>query len=332
MILVTGATGFVGSELVKQLLEANFHVRALKRAESKIPQILKDRSGIEWVEADLLNYFSLLEAFEGVTNVYHCAAYISFEPKDKKLLHKINVEGTINVVNLCLEKNVEKLVHVSSVAALGESKSGQLITEKDQWEFTGTQHGYSISKHESEMEVWRGIAEGLNAVIVNPSLIIGKNAGPGGSGQIFETVRKGLRFYPSGTVGLVDVEDVAKCMIELMQSEITEHQFLINAENWTYKDLFGEISTQYGLKRPTIEAKRWMVSIAWRVAQFASLITGKRYGLTKHTAHSSLKEHLYSNQKIKQATGINFKPIKKTIKEICQSLNENHREQKLLHY
>ena len=332
MILVTGATGFVGSELVKQLLKDGFTVRAVKRAESIIPQILKDQSGIEWVEADLLNYFSLQEAFEGVKQVYHCGAFISFNPTDKKKLHKINVEGTAHIVDLCLEHNIEKLVHVSSVAALGEAKPGQLITENHRWEFNGKQHGYSISKHESEMEIWRGIAEGLNAVIVNPSLIIGKNAGIKGSGQLFEIVRRGLKFYTSGSVGLVDVEDVARCMIMLMQSDIRDDRFLINAENWAYKELFTEIASYCGVRPPLIKAKPWMISLAWWGALFASLLTGKKYGLTKHTAESAFKNHAYSNQKIQQATGINFKPIKKTIQEICQSLKENHCEQKLLHY
>ena len=332
MILVTGATGFVGSELVKQLIEAGFTVRALKRSTSIIPPILKERSGIEWVEADLLNYFSLQEAFEGVKQVYHCAAFISFDPADKKTLHKINVEGTSNIVNLCLEKNIEKLIHVSSVAALGEPKPGQQTTEENQWEFNERQHDYSISKHEGEMEVWRGMAEGLNAVIVNPSLIIGKHAYNQGTGLLFESVRRGLRFYTDGSAGLVDVEDVAKCMIALMRSDISEQRYLISAENWNYKELFTEIANCFERKASLAEAKPWMISIAWRGALLASLLTGKKYGLTKHTARSAFVKHSYSNQKIKQETGIIFKPIKETIQEICQSLKENHCEQKLLHY
>ena len=332
MILVTGATGFLGSELVKQLLDLGYAVRALKRETSVIPEILRNRSGIEWVNADILNYFSLEEALEGVNRVYHCAAFISFDAADKKKLHKINVEGTANLVNLCLEKEVEKLIHVSSVAAVGEAKPGLLISERNQWEFTGKEHGYSVAKHESEMEVWRGIAEGLNAVIVNPSLIIGKNAGILGSGQVFDTVRKGLRFYTAGSVGLVDVEDVAKSMIALMNEKVSGQRFLLNAENWSYKEFFAEIARGFGIKPPEFEAKPWMLGLAWRFTKIAALFTGKKYAFNAGTARSSLKQHAYSNEKIKEAIGIEFKPVKQTIQEICQALKEHNCEQKLLHY
>jgi nucleoside-diphosphate-sugar epimerase len=326
MVLVTGATGFLGSELVKQLVEKGQPVRAIKREASIIPDSLKNLAQVEWINADILNYHKLEDAFEGIEYVYHCAAFISFNPNDKKKLEKINIEGTSNIVNLCLENNIQKLVHVSSVAAIGNAKNGCLISEKNQWEFDGKQHGYSISKYESEMEVWRGIAEGLNAVIVNPALIIGKNAGIKGSGELFETVRKGLKLYTRGCVGLVDVEDVAKSMIRLMESEIKGQRFLINAENWNYKDLFKEIANQSGTNPPAIEARPWMLGIAWRGAKIGSLITGKHCGLTKATARSSVKSHHYSNEKIKQAIGIDFKPIKQSIQEICNALKEKHRE------
>ncbi len=316
MILVTGATGFLGSELVKQLLEKGFAVRAIKRENSIVPDILKEKTNLDWVNADVLDYFSLEEAFKGIKKVYHCAAFISFNPADKKKLQKINVEGTANVVNLCMEQDVEKLVHVSSVAAIGEAKPGQLTSEKNHWEFNGNQHQYAISKHESEMEVWRGIAEGLNAVIVNPSVIIGKNSGIKGSRQLFETVKKGLKFYTDGSIGLVDVEDVTKCMIALMESEITGQNFIINAENWSYKDFFTTIASNFKISPPAIEAHPWMLGLAWRGAKLASLITGKDYGLTKATARSACKKHDYSNKKITQAIGVEFKPIKTSIQEI----------------
>lgn len=322
MIVVTGATGFLGSELVRQLLDSGKPVRALKRETSVIPEILKGRA-IEWVDADILNYFSLEDAFEGAHVVYHCAAFISFDPADKKKLQKINVEGTANVVNVCLQKGIRKLVHVSSVAAIGEPKPGNPATENDHWKFDNRQHDYSVSKYESEMEVWRSIAEGLNAVIVNPSLIIGKNAGNKGSGQLFETVSKGLKFYTRGSCGLVDVEDVAKSMIGLMESDISAERFLINAENWSYNRLFTETARQLGIKPPATEAKPWMMAIAWRAAGLVSLLTGKHFSLTKNTARSALKKHEYVNEKIKSAIGIEFKPIKQTIHEICETLKEN---------
>lgn len=319
MILVTGATGFLGSELVRQLHSHGERIRAVKRRSSVIPIILRGISDIEWVEADLLDYYSMERAFEGATKVYHCAALVSFHNDDRKEMLRVNHEGTARIVDLCLGSGIEKLVHVSSVAALGEAKKGEMITEKNYWEFDGSQHSYSVSKYESEMEVWRGIAEGLTAVIVNPSVIIGKNAGDRGSGQIFETVRKGLKFYTGGTCGFTDAEDVARAMIMLMNSEIKSERFIVNSENVPFKELFAETAKCFGVKAPHMKVSPWMMEIAWRLAGFASLFTRKKYELTKDTARSSLKKRIYSSEKLlKFFPGFTFKPVKESIEEICR--------------
>ena len=323
MILVTGATGFLGSELVKQLLKRGSFVRAIKRENSVIPEILANQPLLEWVDADVLDYFALEEAFQNVSQVYHCAALMSFAAEDKKRMLKVNVEGTQNIVNLCLENKVQKLVYVSSVAALGESKTYLAITEKDHWEFDGAQQGYSISKYESEMAVWRAIAEGLNAVLVNPSIIIGKNAGTSGSGQIFETVRKGIKFYTSGSNGFVDVQDIAKAMITLMQSDVTGEGFILNAANLSLKSVFIEAAKAFNLPVPTIEAKPWMMELGWRGAKLLSALNGKKYGLTKDTARSAFKNMTYSSEKFQmQFPDFTFKPINISIKEVCDALKK----------
>lgn len=323
MLLVTGATGFLGAELVKQLTDQGFPVRALKRQSSVIPGQLLGISAIEWVDADIVDYFALEQAFEGVSKVYHCAALLSFAAEDKKLQLKINQEGTYHIVNLCKDKNVEKLLHVSSVAALGDAKPEVAVTEKDKWMFDGTQQGYSISKYESEMEVWRAMAEGLNAVIINPSIIIGKNAGKKGSGQLFETVRKGLQFYTSGSNGFVDVEDVAKAMILLMESDISDEGFILNAENRSLKDVFTEAAKAFGKPAPFIKANRLMMGLGWRAAEILSMLNGKKYGLTKDTVKNSFKKTSYSSAKfLKYFPDFKFKPIDTSIKEICDALKK----------
>lgn len=319
VILVTGATGFLGAELIHQLTAQDLQVRALKRSTSVIPDLLKGNSLIEWVVADINDSETLADAFESVTQVYHCAAFISFDPKDKAKLLKINIEGTSNVVNLCLENNV-RLMHVSSIAALGNAKKGEQITEKDYWEYDPNVHSYAISKYEGEMEVWRGIAEGLDAVIVNPAVIIGKNAGLEGSGAIFKLVKEGLKFYTDGATGIVDVVDVAKCMILLMDSEISAERFTLSADNLNYKSFFEEIAAGFGIKAPSIEAKPWMLGIAWRAAKFASFISGKAPALTRDAARSSFNLSYYSNEKIKATININFKPLTESIREVCTAL------------
>ncbi len=323
MILVTGATGFLGSELISQLLLRGEKIRAIKRDTSRIPQILTDKTDIEWFNADILDYFALSEAMEGVSHVYHCAAMISFHPRDKKEMLKVNVEGTSNLLNICMEKNIRRFLHVSSIAALGESKKGKLITEKNHWEFGSGQSTYSISKYKSEMEVFRAAAEGLNAVIVNPSIIIGKNAGKGGSGQLFEAIRNGLNYFPGGSSGYVDVADVAKTMILLMESNFSDERFIINSENLTYKEFFSSIAQKFGKEPPAISLKPWMMYTAWLLSRLITFLTGKRFGLSSETVRSAFEKHSYSNEKIKKALNFNFKSVDESISEICLHLKNS---------
>ena len=319
MILVTGATGFLGSELIHQITAQGKPVRALKREQSVIPVLLQSNPLIEWYTCDILDLATLEDAFDDIDQVYHCAAFISFDPKDKKKLLDINIQGTSNVVNLCAA-NQSRLLHVSSVAALGNAKKGKLITEDDYWEYDAKAHSYAISKYEGEMEVWRGIAEGLEAVIVNPSVIIGANAGYTGSGAIFKLVKEGLSFYTKGATGIVDVVDVAKCMVLLMDSDQQNERFTISAENYHYQEFFKEIADGFGVKAPQREAQPWMLGIAWRAAKLAAIFSSKPAALTRDAARSSMNESLYDNEKIKLTTGIQFKPLRQSIKETCEAL------------
>jgi len=320
MILITGATGFLGSELAMQLARQGTAIRCIKRKRSVIPAILIPyQNQIAWVDADLLNYADLELAFEGITEVYHCAAWVSLVQTDKEPMILTNVEGTSNVVNLCILNNA-RLVHVSSVAAVGDAKPGELITENDHLDQALVHDGYATSKLESEMEVWRGIAEGLDAVIVNPSIIIGANAGTLGSGKIFEIVRKGLKYYTSGSIGFVDVEDVAKSMILLMESVISEQRYIISAENLEYKYVVTEAAKALGVKPASKEAKPWMMELAWRAAAFWAAIRGGAPAIDKVSAQSANIQRRYDNSKLKQAIAIDFKPIGQSIVEIGNRL------------
>jgi dihydroflavonol-4-reductase len=320
MILVTGATGFLGAELAKQLASQGNHVRSIKRQKSVIPKMLKAFEGqMEWVDADMLDIFALEKALRGVTQVYHAAAWVSLKQADKKEMIRTNVTGTANLVNLCLGQGI-RMVHVSSVAAIGMAKPEELITENHHLDVATENDGYAISKLESEMEVWRGIAEGLDAVIVNPSIIIGANAGTKGSGELFETVRKGLKFYTLGSCGFVDVEDVAKAMITLMNSDIHAERFIISAENRDYKQMVTEIANGFGITPPAAFATPFMLGLAWRGAALIGALTGRAPKLDKISAQSASMTRNYDHSKIKKATGLEFKPISNSIKEICKEL------------
>lgn len=318
MVLVTGASGFLGSVLTRQLLQQGYTVRALKRENSIIPEFLKNKSQLEWVNGDVCDIDSLSDALVGISQVYHAAATISFQAHDRAKMLETNVTGTANVVNLCLENPNIRMVHVSSVAALGEAKNGELIDENTFWESANQPSAYSLSKHLGEMEVWRGIAEGLNAVIVNPAIIIGKECGWQGSGALFKTVKNGLSFYPSGSCGLVAVEDVATAMIKLMESKISGERFVLNGENWLYKALFQEIAAQFGLKGPQREIKGWQLILAAKILA----LFRKKSRLTQETARSSSKKSMFSNEKIKNTIDIQFTPIRQGIAEICSNLQQ----------
>jgi nucleoside-diphosphate-sugar epimerase len=320
MILVTGATGFLGAELAKLLVNSGAQIRCAKRSTSVIPTILVPFSQkIEWVDADIMDMFALENALQGVSQVYHCAAWVSLKEADKKQMIRTNVTGTANLVDLCLENNI-RLVHVSSIAAIGIAKPGELTNEEHHLEESTENDGYAISKLESEMEVWRGIAEGLDAVIVNPSLIIGPSAGKAGSGALFETVRKGLKFYTTGSAGFIDVEDVAKCMVALMNSDITAERYIISAENYTYKAITAEIAQGFNIKPPAKLAKPWMMEVAWRGAAVAAALTGGDPAIDKISAQAASITRNFDNSKIKKAIGIQFKPVSETILEICEVL------------
>lgn len=322
MILVTGATGFLGSELILQLTNQGKKLRALKRQHSIIPHQLADNPLIEWQVADINDPADLEDAFAGITQVYHCAALVSFLPADQAEMLRVNIEGTGHVANLCL-LNSARLVHVSSVAALGETKKGELITEQDFWIYDKHSGNYAISKYEGEMEVWRNITEGLDAVIVNPSIIIGPSSGYQGSGALFKLVRKDLNFYTSGGIGLVDVRDVAAVMIALMNSQTTGERFIISSENYTYQRLFKEIAQAFDMRIPQRKVSSWMLGLAWRLAKIGTLLTGKAFGLTAEVAKSSQINSFYSNKKVISATGIQFMPVQESIRETCLKL-KNH--------
>lgn len=323
MVLITGATGFLGSELALQLVRQGVSVRCTKRASSSIPEILKPfAEQIEWVEADLMDVFALERAVAGAAQVYHCAAWVSLKQADKKDMIRVNVTGTANLVNLCMDYDC-RLVHVSSVAAIGLAKPGDLITENHHLDQATETDGYALSKLESEMEVWRGIAEGLDAVIVNPSIIIGASAGASGSGELFDRVRKGLKFYTSGSCGFVDVEDVAKCMIALMNTDIIAERFIISAENCTFRQITAEIAEGFGVKPPSVHANPWMLGLAWRGARVWGWLTHGKPLLDKVSAQSASVTRDYDNSKIKKAIGFEFKPVSESVKEICARLKRN---------
>ncbi len=326
MILITGATGLVGSHLLLELLRNGKQVRALKRAGSSVSSVDKifahynfpppDKS--LWVEGDVTDYFSLLDAMEGVEQVYHCAAMVSFAGSAEAQLMKVNAEGTANVVNAAMEKGVKKLCHVSSTAALGRADNDKIITEETVWKISDKNSAYAVSKYAAEREVWRGTEEGLDAVIVNPCIIIGPGDLTKSSGRMIQSVRNGLKFYTGGANAFVDARDVAKLMIALMESEIKNERFILAAENLDYKNVFEMIAAALSKPAPTIRASSLLSALAWRAAFFAGLFSRSKPFITRETAMTGQQRNVYSNKKLKEKLNWNFIPVKEAIENACK--------------
>jgi nucleoside-diphosphate-sugar epimerase len=324
MILVTGGTGMLGAHLMFDLLQKQQRIRAIKRASSNLSMVKKIFSfytdqfelhfkRIDWVDADLLDYYSIEESLVDIDQVYHCAAMVSFSKKDQKTMMGNNVEGTKNLVNACLRKRVEKLIHVSSIAALGRAKKGEKTTEKTPWKDSDKDSPYSISKYQSELEVWRGIAEGLNAVIVNPSVILGPGDWSKGSPSFFKLIDTGMKYYSEGMNGYVYVRDVSRAMIQLMDSDITGERYILNGEDLTYLEFFNMMAKTLGKDYPKIEAKKWMMEVAWRGAWLKSFFTGKSAEFTKSNARSFLSSYSYSSEKLEHETGFEYTALQQAI-------------------
>lgn len=320
MILITGGTGFLGSYIIKELVQKNYQVRAIRRSHKLpffIPKEIFDK--VEWVEGDILDVVSLENAMTDVDSVIHSAAVISFVKKEKKEMYQVNVEGTANVVNMALEKNVNRFIHISSVAAVGRTADGTYVNEENKWEENRLNTHYSKTKHKAELEVWRGISEGLNAVILNPSTILGYGDWNSASCVIFKRVYQQFPWYVPGVNGFVDVEDVARAVVLLMESNINEERFIINGDNWSFKKLQDSIADGFGKKHPSHQASPLFMSLAWRLEKFKTIFTREKPLLTKESIKVATSKTYFENDKILKALpGFPFTPLEQTIQNACK--------------
>ena len=329
MILVTGGTGLVGSHLLYELTSSCINTKALKRSTSSLKNLINTfktytleyenlLKKIEWIDADVNDKLSLEEACKGVTTIYHCAAMVSFNPEDREKMHSINVDGTSNIVELCIENKI-RLCHVSSIASLGDYKD-EPIDEYSCLNPNTPHSEYSYSKLNSEEIVWEGVNRGLNMVIVNPSVILGFGHWNSGSSKLISTVAKGLKFYTKGKTGYIDVRDLCRAMHLLTESNIKSERFILNGGNYTYKELFSTIAQALELEPPKYYASRALTNLAWRIAKLKSVLTGQKASLTKETARSSHNISEYNGNKItNHLQNFTYTALKTTIKDICEA-------------
>ncbi len=330
MILVTGGTGLVGSHLLLNLLKAGKKIRALHRKNSDLKAVervfkyytsIEEATSlfkqIEWFEADITNIPQLNKAFENIAYVYHCAALVSFSPTDDKKLRKINIEGTANIVNLCIAFNIKKLCYVSSVAALGKSLKSKEINEGSIWNPEEDHSDYAISKYGAEIEIWRGTQEGVPTIIVKPGIIIGPGFWNEGTGQIFSKINKGMKYHFPKTAGFVGVNDVVCAMQQLMESEIKTEDYILVSENLSFKTVFNLTATALNKPTPKKELKKWMLWMGWFFQKIGGIFGGKR-SITKNTVKTLFQDSFYTNQKIREHIDFKFTPVKEVIIETAK--------------
>ncbi len=324
MILVTGGSGFLGMHLVQYLSAMGKPVRALYHSTPP-NQHLTSLPGIEWMQCDLLDVFAVEEAMLGVTDIYHCAAIVTFAPHLQEQMLHFNPESTANIVNQAIEQGIRKLVHVSSVAALGRSgDENKEITEEQEWAESKYNSAYGISKYLAENEVWRGIGEGLNAVIINPSVILGAGDWTKGSAQLMSVANSEFPFYTHGVSGWVDVDDVVRAMVILMNADTTEERYIINSGNHGFREVFTLMAHALGKKPPRIAAGSFITSLLWRLSAFYSFITGKNVAITRETADTATSYSYYNNEKfLKHFPDFSYTPISDSVRKMAQAFKNN---------
>jgi len=340
MIFVTGGTGMVGAHLIYELVLKGEKVRALKRSGSSLqrtekifafychdPQPLIQK--IEWVEGDLLDKEGLRELLNGVDQIYHAAAIISFDSREREVIIHNNCEGTANLADLAISMGIQRFCHVSSIAAIGSPPEGIEASEDHPWRNSRDHSAYSESKYLSEMEVWRAILQGLNAVIVNPSVIIGPGDWKSGSSLVFSKVWHGLKFYTKGGTGFVDVRDVTSAMQLLMAKETWEtvknQRYILSAENLTFREFFNQIADNLRMSRPKILAGKTLLKIAWRFFALLKLLTGIKPAITRETARSACKLSYYDGSKICRTIGFKYTPAEVSIRQLSLIFLKDHK-------
>ncbi len=318
---VTGATGLVGSYICRYLLQQGKQVRALCRKNSSFKLVEEVRDQIDWVEGDVTDIHSLDDALNGVEFVYHCAAVISFFPADRKRLYQTNVEGTANLVNVALDHSIRKFLHVSSVSAIGETQ-GRMMNEMTKWDPDHTHPYYSLSKFLAEREVWRGQAEGLKTIILNPSNILGPTEWGKKANDKFFRIWNGLKFYPSGSLGWVDVRDVAWLITQAMDRDLSPKRIILSSENLSFLEVFQLMANELDKPAPTVELPSWLLKAVSIPDTLLSSLIGKNPKVSREMAQISGLHLSYDNTLAKTLFDFNFTSVAEAVRDSAKAFKQ----------
>jgi nucleoside-diphosphate-sugar epimerase len=327
MNLVTGGSGFLGSHLVRFLSAQGLPVRALYH-QNRPPEQLLGLSGVAWHRCDLLDVYAVEEAMQGVEQVYHCAAIVSFQAGRKAEMLHANVAITANLVNQALAQGIRKMAFVGSIASLGRGGAQQEITEAEEWQESKNNSAYSQSKYLAEMEVWRGIAEGMQGVIINPGIILGEaHNWQEGSARLMQLAARSFPFYTQGINGWVDVADVVQVLYRLMESTVAAERFIVVAGNYSYKDIFTRMAQALGTKPPHIKASPRMTAWVWRWNVLRHRLLGTPVAITRETARTAHQQCLYNNTKLLRfLPDFSYTPVGETISRMAIAYRQQNQD------
>ncbi len=324
-VFITGATGFLGSYIVRKLIDEGFeNVYCLKRNNARTELLRKYQQKINWLEGDILDTPMLMDILPEMEVVIHAAAMVSFYTAGKKKMMQTAKDGTANLVNISLENNIKKFIHISSVSALGRRREEETISEKNIFSHSHYDTTYGLTKFLAEQEVWRGHAEGLNVTILNPSIILGAGRWNENSTQIFKKVYDGLKFYPGGSTGWVDVRDMASVVHHCVINDYNGERYIISSENITYQKMFELIAKNIGVAPPRKLLGNRLASILWRFEALKSYFSNHIPIVTKETIRSMAAKSSYDNTKSISELGINYHSIEKTVTDCCKVFMESY--------
>ena len=316
MVFLTGITGLVGGFIADILIKNGYQIKALVR---NVQDCKIDYANTTFIEGDLLDPLLLIDAIAGCEYVIHCAALISFSSNKINEMMLVNIEGTKNVVNAAIANHVTKFIHLSSIAALGRDSKMICINENSTWVETEYATNYAKSKYLAELEVWRGIEEGLNAIILNPSVVLGVGNWHKSSSKLFKYVFEEKPFFTKGNMSVVDVRDVAAITLKALKSTIVNQRYIVSNESITYQQFFNALAIRFHKKAPSILVSPWMAALAWRFEWLKALFTQKEPLVTKETAHQSRTTFVYVNDKVKQDFDHTFIPLVDTLDWACKA-------------
>jgi nucleoside-diphosphate-sugar epimerase len=321
---ITGVNGLIGSFVARKFLNEGYQVIALQRKNSDLSSLHDIAAQIEWVEGDILDIPALEACVQKADYVIHCAAIVSFSPKDRERMYQVNVEGTANIVNVCLAYPPQKLCFLSSIAALGRKKEITRIDENMEWVDSDENSDYAKSKYLAEMEIWRGNAEGLATVILNPSVVLGVGDWRKSSTQIFHYVWKESLFYTKGSLNYVDVRDVAEITYRLTTASTKGERFIVSAGNCAYEAIFAQIATHFQKRKPPYLLQNWQIEIGWRILAWFSFFTGAKPLITRETAKIAQRNYFYQNDKLKKELNFEFRTLEETLQWACEALKQKY--------